>query len=89
MTTESVTAALQEILTVQGWKTKKLSLDPGSSLVLAVVNTNEELREIAEQNLKENEGEELVNVDEARALMKGLQDQGFQIRTPRAKFSAR
>ena len=29
-----------------------------------------------------------MNVDEARALMKGLQDQGFQIRTPGAKFSA-
>ena len=28
MTTESVTAALQEILAVQGWNTKKLSLNP-------------------------------------------------------------
>ena len=30
-----------------------------------------------------------MNVDETRALMKGLQDQGLQIRTPWAKFSAR
>ena len=43
MTTKSVTAALQEIIAVQGWKTKKLSLNSGSSLVPAVTNTNEEL----------------------------------------------
>ena len=55
MTTESVTAALHEILATQGRQTKKLSLNPGSSLIPAVTRTSEELGDIAEQNVKEND----------------------------------
>ena len=49
MSTESVTSALHEIWSTQGWRSKKISLDSGSSLVPAIVNTNKEIQEIAEE----------------------------------------
>ena len=40
MSTESVTTALYEGKATQGWKTKIISLDPGSSLVPVVKRTS-------------------------------------------------
>ena len=49
MSTESVTSALHEILSTQEWRSKKISLDPGTSLVPAILKTNKEKQEIAEE----------------------------------------
>ena len=41
MTTGSLSAAIQDIITANGWATRNLSIDPGSSLVTAVRDTSE------------------------------------------------
>ena len=62
MTTGSVTSALHEILATQGWRSKKISIDPDSSLVPAIVKTSKEIQEIAEE--EENVQERTEEVDE-------------------------
>ena len=65
MSTESVTSALHEILSTQGWRTKRISLDSGSSLVPAIVKTSKEIQEIAEEEGVQETQEE---VDEEGAV---------------------
>ena len=40
MTTGSLSAAIQDIITVNGWATRKVLIDPGSSLITAVQDTS-------------------------------------------------
>ena len=42
-TTASCSAAINEIISATGWNTRKISIDPGSSLVTEVQKTSEEV----------------------------------------------
>ena len=86
--TGSVTSALHEILATQGWKSKRISLHPGSSLVPAVKRTSEELMEL-EGPEEAKEGEEGNDAEQAAALVTSLRQERFEIRTPYATLSRR
>ena len=88
MSTESVTSALHEILSTQGWRTKRISLDPGSSLVPAIVKTSKEIQEIAEEEDVQENPEE-IDEEVAVTLVTGLRKEGWTVRTPYATSSWR
>ena len=85
MSTGSVTSALHEILSTQGWHTKRISIDPGSSLVPAIVKTSKEIQEEKDVQIKPEEVDEEVTV----TLVTGLRKEGWTVRTPYAKSSWR
>ena len=80
MPTESVTSALHEILSTQGWRTKRISIDLGSSLVPAIVKTSKEIQEIAEEE-DVQETQEEVDEEVAVTLVTGLRKEGWTVRT--------
>ena len=59
MSTQSVHSALVEIMMKQGWRTKRISLDPGSSLVPAIVKTCNKIQEISEEEDVQENPEEI------------------------------
>ena len=63
MSTESVTSALHEILSIRGWRTKRISFDPSRSLVPAIVKTSKEIQKIEEE-------EEDVTITQKRLMKK-------------------
>ena len=72
MTTVALSAAIQDIITTNGWGTRKISIDPGSSLITAVQDTSG-----AESDLKNEEKgheEATVNNQQAKQLLKGLRN---------------
>ena len=73
MTTQALTSALHEVMACQDWKTKRISLDPGSSLHPAVKKTSEELGELAAEDSAQERGEEL-EPGQADALVEGSQN---------------
>ena len=83
MSTESVTSALHEILSTQGWRTKRISFDPGSSLVPAMVKTSKEIQEIAEEEDVQDTQEE-VDEELTVTLVTRLSKEGWQVRMPYA-----
>ena len=64
MTTGSISAAIQDIIIANGWATRRLSLDPGSSLVTAVRDTSEAVADLKDK--EENHHEEAVDIHQAR-----------------------
>ena len=70
MTTGSVTSALHEIMALQGWKTKQISLDTELSLHPAVKRTSEELGQLDTEESAQG-GEEL-EPGQAAALVTGF-----------------
>ena len=88
MSTQSVHSALVEIMMKQGWRTKKISLDPGSSLVPAIVKTGKEIQEIAEEEDVQENPEE-IDEEVAVTLVTGLRKEGWTVRTPYATSSWR
>ena len=87
MTTGSISAAIQDIIIANGWSTRRLSLDPGSSLVTAVQDTSEAVADL--QDEEKDHDEETVDNHQARALIDGLKREGFTIRIPFTKASFR
>ena len=85
MTTRALSAAIQDIITTNGWGTRKISIDPGSLLITAVQDTSG-----ADADLKdEEEVHEQATVDnqQAKELLKGLRNEGFEIKIPFSKAS--
>ena len=89
MHTSSLTSALHQVMTANGWCTFELSCSPGSSLVPAAEDMVKELQqqEGAEDDDDKEKQEERDDLDPALApeLVKNLQDSGFKLRVPWAK----
>ena len=85
MTTASFSAAIQDIITTNGWATRRLSIDPGSSLVTAVQDTSEAVADL--KNEEDNHEEATVDIQQARELLNGLRREGFEIKIPFSKAS--
>ena len=73
---------MHEILSTQGWRTKRISIDPGSSLVPAIVKTSKEIQQIAEEKEDVQEKTEEVDENVAVALVTGFGKEGWTVRTP-------
>ena len=85
MTTGSLSAAIQDIITTKGWATRKLLIDPGSSLVTAEKDTSEVVADLKD---KEDDHEEAtVDKQRAKELLNGLRNEGFEIKVPFSKAS--
>ena len=90
MTTDSLTSGLSELMMANGWHTRTISLDPGSSLLPAVHRTARHLQDEDEDEIEGAEGAEgdaalpddEIQPKEAAALLDGLRHSGFKIRTP-------
>ena len=87
MSTESVTSAFHEILSTQGWRNKRISLDLGSSLVPAIVKTSKEIQEIADEEEDVQENTEELDKEVEVTLVIGLCKEGWTVRTPYATSS--
>ena len=49
MTTGALSSAIQDILTSTGWSTRKISIDPGSSLITATEDTSGAVADLQDQ----------------------------------------
>ena len=85
MTTGSLSAAIQDIITANGWATRNLSIDPGSSLVTAVRDTSEAVAEL--QDEEDGHEEPAVDNPQAKELLNGLRNEGFVVKQPFSKAS--
>ena len=85
MTTGSLSAAIQDIITANGWATRNLSIDPGSSLVTAVRDTSEAVAELRDEEDDREEPPE--DIPQAKELLKGLRNDGFVVKKPFSKAS--
>ena len=70
MTTGSLSAAIQDIITTNGWATRKISIDPGSSLVTAVQDTSEAVADLRDE--EDDHEEATVDNQQAKELLNGL-----------------
>ena len=84
MTTGSISSAIQDIIIANGWATRRLSIDPGSSLVTAMRDTSEAVADLKDE---EDYHEEAVDIHQAKELINGLEKEGFTIKIPFAKAS--
>ena len=83
MGTDTLTSALHGIMGANGWRTQRLSLDPGSLLVPIARETVAELKglEADLDGAQEEVGQDGPKPGEAAALVQGLRNSGFEIRT--------
>ena len=49
MTTGALSSAIQDVITSTGYSTRRISIDPGSSLITAVEDTNEAVADLQDQ----------------------------------------
>ena len=85
MTNGALSAVIQDIITTNGWATHNILIDPGSSLITAVQDTSGAVADLKDQD----DGHEDATVDnqQTRELLKGLRNEGFEIKTPFGKAS--
>ena len=85
MTTGALSAAFQDIITTNGWATRKIMIDSGSSLITAVKETSGAVADLKD----EEDGHEDATVDnqQTKELLKGLRNEGFEIKIPFSKAS--
>ena len=72
ITKGALSAAIQDIITVNGWATRKISIDPGSSLITAVQDTNGAVADL--QDEEETHEEATVDSQKAKELISGLRN---------------
>ena len=80
MTTGSISAAIQDIIIANGWATRRLSIDPGSSLVTAVQDTSEAVADLRDE--EDYHEEETVDIHQAKELINGLKKGRFKNQNP-------
>ena len=89
MSTGALSSAVQDIITSTGYSTKRISIDPGSSLVTAVEDTSEAVADLQGQadEPDEDHQDQLVTTKQNRELIQGLRNEGFEIKKPFSKRS--
>jgi hypothetical protein len=85
MTTGALSAAIQDIISTNGWATRKVLIDPGSLLITAVQDTSGVVADLKDK--EENHEEATVDNQQAEELLKGLRNEGFEVKIPFSKAS--
>ena len=83
MTTGALSAPIQDIISTNGWATRKVPIDPGSSLITAVHDTSGAVADL--QDEEETHEEATVDSQQAKELIKGLRNEGFEVKIPFSK----
>ena len=89
MSTGALSSAIQDIITSIGYSTRRISIDPGSSLVTAVADTSEAVADLQDQadDPAEDHQDQLVTAQQNSELIQGLRNEGFEIKKPFSKRS--
>ena len=85
MTTGALSSTIQDIITSIGYSARRISIDPGSSLVTAVEDTSGEVANL--QDLADDHQDPTITAQENRDLIKGLISEGFEIKKSFTKRS--
>ena len=85
MTTGALSSAIQDIITTTGWATRRISIDPGSSLIPAVQDTSGAVADLEDHD--DGHQPTTVTTRHTRDLLKGLKNEGFEIKIPISKAS--
>ena len=85
MTIGAPSAAIQDMITFNGWATRNVSIDPGLSLIKAVQDTSGAVADL--QDEEETHEEATVDSQQAKELFAGLRNEGFDIKIPFSKAS--
>ena len=85
MTTGALSAAIQDIISTNGWASHKISIDPGSLLIKAVQDTSGAVADLKDE--EDNHEEATVDNQQAEELLKGLRNEGFEVKIPFSKAS--
>ena len=74
MSTGALSSAIQDIITSTGYSTRRISIDPGSSLITAVEDTSEAVADLQDQadDPAEDHQDQLVTAQQNRELIQGL-----------------
>ena len=90
LTTGSVSSAIQEVISSTGWNTRRISIDPGSSLITGVEATRVDVVAMQDQD---NEHQHVLQTQvddyegQASTVINDLKEQGFEGKKPFAKNS--
>ena len=89
MTTGSLSSAIQDIISSTGYSTKRISIDPGSSLVTAVEDTSKAVADLGGQDdgPAGDQQDQIVTAQQNSELIQGLKNEGFEIKKPFSKRS--
>ena len=84
MTTGSLSSAIQDIISSTGYSTKRISIDPGSSLVTAVEDTSRAVADLAgqEDDPARDHQDQIVTAKQNSELIQGLRNEGFEVKKP-------
>ena len=76
MTTGALSSAIQDIITSTGYSTRRISIDPGSSLITAVEDTSEAVADLQDQadDPAEDHQDQLVTAQQNSELIQGLRN---------------
>ena len=85
MTTGALSSAIKDIITTTGWATRRISIDPGSSLITAVQDTSGAVADREDHD--DGHQPTTVTTQQTRDLLKGLEIEGFKIKIPISKAS--
>ena len=72
MKTGALSPAIQDIISTNKWATRKVSIDPGSSLITAVQDTSGAVADLKDE--EENHEEATVDNQQAKEMLKGLRN---------------
>ena len=89
LTTGSVSAAIQEVISSTGWNTRRILIDPGSSLITGVEATRVDVVALQDQDNKHQDAMQTRSDDyegQASTVIKDLKEQGFEAKKPFAKI---
>ena len=76
MTTGALSSAIQDVITSTGYSTRRISIDPGSSLITAVEDTSEAVADLQDQadDPAEDHQDQLVTAQQNSELIQGLKN---------------
>ena len=93
MTTGALSTANQDVITFTEYSTRRISIDPGSSLITAVEDTSGAVADLQDQaedqadDQADDHQNQTVTAQQNSDLIKGLKSEGFEIKKPFSKRS--
>ena len=84
MTTGALSSAIQDIITTTGWAIRRISIDPGSSLITAVEDTSGAVADL--QDHDDGHQDPAVPTKKTRDLIKGLKNEGLRSKSRSVKL---
>ena len=76
ITTGALSSAIQDVITSTGYSTRRISIDPGSSLITAVEDSSEAVADLQDQadDQAEDHQNQLVTAQQNSELIQGLKN---------------